>query len=218
MGSRIAIEDNEQRQIASQELTAISQRFKSYEAFVGVGDSTGIFTEIGYKHRVNDSIRNNELQRVNTSNTYYLDSRIIKNKNTNLSLYANYRTLKNTDRTIEDENSINSRLQFNQKLFKQVVQWNTIFETNSGRLPQQDFTYVEVEAGQGSYTWNDYNENGIQELEEFEIAQFQDEGRYIRVLLPNRVFIKTHQNRLSQTLTIIPFWITPLEMYYLLVL
>jgi len=204
MGSRIAIEDNEQRQIASQELTAISQRFKSYEAFVGVGDSTGIFTKIGYKHRVNDSIRNNELQRVNTSNTYYLDSRIIKNKNTNLSLYANYRTLKNTDRTIEDENSINSRLQFNQKLFKQVVQWNTIFETNSGRLPQQDFTYVEVEAGQGSYTWNDYNENGIQELEEFEIAQFQDEGRYIRVLLPNRVFIKTHQNRLSQTLTINP--------------
>ncbi len=64
-------------------------------------------------------------------------------------------------------------------------------------LPQQDFTYVEVEAGQGAYTWIDYNENGIQELEEFEIAQFQDQGSYIRVLLPNRVFIKTHQNRLS---------------------
>ena len=71
-------------------------------------------------------------------------------------------------------------------------------------MPQQDFTYVEVEAGQGTYTWNDYNENGIQELEEFEIAQFQDQGRFIRVLLPNRVFIKTHQNRLSQTLTFNP--------------
>lgn len=204
IGTRIAIEDNEQRNISTQELTPLSQKFKSYEVFFGVGDSTKIFTEIGYKNRVNDSIRNNELQKVNTSNTFYLDSRIIQNKNTNLSLYANYRTLKNTDNAIEDENSINSRLQFNQKLFKQIVQWNTIFETNSGRLPQQDFTYVEVEAGQGTYTWNDYNENGIQELEEFEIAQFQDQGRYIRVLLPNRVFIKTHQNRLSQTLTINP--------------
>ena len=204
IGSRIAIEDNEQRNIASQELTPLSQRFKSYEIFVGLGDSTKIFTEIGYKNRVNDSIKNNQLQKVNTSNTFYLDSRIIQNKNTNLSLYANYRTLKNTDKTIEDENSINSRLQFNQKLFKQIIQWNTIFETNSGRLPQQDFTYVEVEAGQGTYTWNDYNENGIQELEEFEIAQFQDQGRFIRVLLPNRVFIKTHQNRLSQTLTFNP--------------
>ena len=204
IGSRIAIEDNKQRNIATKELTPLSQRFKSYEIFVGLGDSTKIFTEIGYKNRVNDSIKNNELQKVNTSNTFYLDSKVIQNKNTNLSLYANYRTLKNTDKTIEDENSINSRLQFNQKLFKQIIQWNTIFETNSGRLPQQDFTYVEVEAGQGTYTWNDYNENGIQELEEFEIAQFQDQGRFIRVLLPNRVFIKTHQNRLSQTLTFNP--------------
>ena len=203
-GTKIAIEDNEQRNTATQELTPLSQRFKSYEVFLGVGDSTKIFTEIGYKNRVNDSIRNNQLEKVNTSNTFYLDSRFIQNKNTNLSLYANYRTLKNTDDAIEDENSINSRLQFNQKLFKQIIQWNTIFETNSGRLPQQDFTYVEVEAGQGTYTWNDYNENGIQELEEFEIAQFQDEGRFIRVLLPNRVFIKTHQNRLSQTLTFNP--------------
>jgi hypothetical protein len=45
-------------------------------------------------------------------------------------------------------------------------------------------------------------------LEEFEIAQFQDQGKYIRVLLPNQIFIKTHQNRLSQTLTINPQIIT----------
>jgi hypothetical protein len=204
VGTRIAIEDNEQRDIATQELTGLSQKFKSYELFFGVGDSTKIFTEIGYKNRVNDSIKNNELQKVNSSNTFYLDSRLVQNKNTNLSLYANYRTLKNTDESLADENSINSRFQFNQKLFKQIIQWNTIFETNSGRLPQQDFTYVEVEAGQGTYTWNDYNENGIQELEEFEIAQFQDQGRYIRVLLPNQVYIKTHQNRFSQTLTLNP--------------
>ena len=204
IGTKIAIEDNEQRAVSTQILTPLSQKFKSYEVFVGVGDSTKVFAEFGYKNRVNDSIRNNELHKVNTSNTFYLDSRFVQNKNTNLSLYANYRTLKSEEEGVENERSINSRLQFNQKLFKQMVQWNTIFETNSGTLPQQDFTYVEVEAGQGTYTWNDYNENGIQELEEFEIAQFQDQGTFIRVLLPNRVFIKTHQNRLSQTLTINP--------------
>ncbi|MEW4923210.1 hypothetical protein [Algibacter sp. 2305UL17-15] len=204
VGSKFSIEDNEQTEIATQNLTPLSQKFKAYEAFFGVGDSTKVFAQIGYKNRVNDSIRNNQLQKVNTSNTFYIDSKIIQNKNTNLSLYANYRTLNHEDETIEDENSLNSRLQFNQKLFKQIVQWNTVFETNSGYLPQQDFTYVEVEHGQGTYTWIDYNNNGIQELEEFEIAQFQDQGSYIRVLLPNRVFIKTHQNRFSQTLTINP--------------
>jgi len=204
IGTRISIEDNEQKDKTTQELTLLSQRFKAYEVFTGIGDSTKVFAEIGYKNRVNDSLKDNLLQKVNTSNTYYLKSRIIQNSNTNLALYFNYRNLKSEDESIANEESLNSRLQFNQKLFKQVVTLNTLFDTNSGTLPQQDFTYIEVEAGQGAYTWIDYNNNGIQELEEFEIAQFQDQGKYIRVLLPNQVFIKTHQNRLSQTLTINP--------------
>ncbi|MFS4482535.1 hypothetical protein ACKGJY_05930 [Hyunsoonleella sp. 2307UL5-6] len=204
IGAKLSIEDNVQTEVATETLTPLSQKFIAYEAFTGVGDSTKVFAQIGYKYRVNDSIRNNQLQRVNTSNTFYVDSRIIQNKNTNLSLYANYRTLTYENDTIQDENSLNSRLQYNQKLFKNIVRSNTVFETNSGFLPQQDFTYVEVEAGQGTFTWIDYNNNGIQELEEFETAQFQDQGAYIRVLLPNRVFIRTHQNRFSQTLTINP--------------
>lgn len=203
IGTKLAIENNKQ-QDSTNTLTPLSQKFTSYQTYVGVGDSSKVFVEVGYKNRVNDSIRNNQLQKVNTSHTYYLNSKLIQNKNTNLLLYANYRHLKSEEAGVDNEQSVNSRLQFNQKLFKNIVQWHTVFETNSGTLPQQDFTYVEVEAGQGNYTWIDYNENGIQELEEFETAQFQDQGKYIRVLLPNRIFIKTHQNRLSQTLTINP--------------
>ena len=204
IGTKIAIEDNVQKEKATDSLTRLSQKYSSYEVFTGIGDSTNVFVEIGYKNRVNDSIRGNQLQKVNISNTYYINSKLIQNNSSNLSLYVNYRTLKSEAKNIEDEQSLNSRLQYSQKLFKQIVLWNTVFETNSGTLPQQEFTYVAVEPGQGVYTWNDYNENGIQELEEFEIAQFQDQGTYIRVLLPNQVFIKTHQNRLSQTLTINP--------------
>lgn len=204
VGAKLAVEDNEQREISTNQLTNLSQRFKSYEAFTGIGDSTNVFVEIGYKLRINDSLRANKIKKVNTSNTYYLKSKLIQNQTTNLGVYVNYRTLKPVDETQESEQSLNSRLTFNQQLFQQMVQWNTVFETNSGTLPQQDYTYVQVEPGQGAYTWIDYNNNNIQELNEFELAQFQDEGAYIRVLLPNQVFIKTHQNRLSQTLTINP--------------
>ena len=204
VGAKLAIEDNEEREITTQLLSPISQKFKTYEAFAGVGDSTKIFAEFGYKNRVNDSIRNNELKKVNKSNSFYLNATLVQSKNTKLLLFANYRTLKSEDADVQDENSLNSRFQFSQKLFKQMILWSTVYETNSGTLPLQDFTYVEVEPGQGVYTWIDYNGNGIQELEEFELAQFQDQGTYIRVLLPNRVFIKTHQNRLSQIITINP--------------
>ena len=204
VGTKIALEDNEQKNLETDVLTDLSQRFKSYEIFTGLGDSTKVFVEIGYKNRVNDSLKDNSVQKVNTSNTYYLKSKLIQNDKTNLSLYANYRTLDHEDEAIEKEQSLNSRLLYNQKLFNQVLLLNTVYETNSGTLPQQEFTYVEVEPGQGAYTWIDYNNNGIQELEEFEIAQFQDEGNYIRVLLPNQIFLKTHQNRLSQTVTFNP--------------
>jgi hypothetical protein len=203
-GTKLSMEDNQDREKDTDSFLPNSQKYKSFEVFTGIGDSTKVFAEIGYKFRVNDSIRNNLLQKVNTSNTYYIDSRIIQNERTNLSLYANYRILNNTDETLENEQSLNSRIQYSQRFVKQFFMLNTVYETNSGTLPQQEFTFVEVEQGQGNYIWIDYNENGIQELEEFEIAQFQDEGKYIRVLLPNQVFIKTHQNRLSQTLTINP--------------
>ncbi|PSG90167.1 hypothetical protein [Aurantibacter aestuarii] len=208
LGARFSSEENKKRRKNDGQFTALTQRFVAYEAYTGVGDSTKVFAQLGYKYRVNDSITNFKLDRVNSSNTYYLNSKLIQNDRTNLGLFVNYRTLSFTNPEIKTETSLNSRLQYNQKLFKNFVQSNTIFETNSGSLPQQDFTYVEVDPGQGVYIWIDYNNNGIQELEEFEVAQFQDQGTYIRVLLPNQVFIKTHQNRLSQTLTLNPLdWI-----------
>src|SRR5690606_5688673 len=122
VGTKLAIEDNEQINILTSQLTPLSQKFKSYEVFSGIGDSLKVFTEIGYKFRVNDSIKNNQLQKVNSSNTFYLKSKLIQNNNTNLALYANYRILKNEDEAIEDERSINSRIKYNQNIFKQLLQ------------------------------------------------------------------------------------------------
>jgi hypothetical protein len=99
---------------------------------------------------------------------------------------------------------LNSRILYNDRFFNQLIQSTTVFETNSGSIPQQEFTYLEVASGQGVYTWNDYNNNGIQELEEFEVAPFIDQAKYIRVYLPNRIYIKTHQNKFSQSIILNP--------------
>ena len=207
-GVKFSTEHNEKKQLELNQFDPISQKFQAYEVFTGIGDSTRLFTKLGYIHRVNDSLQNNRLAKVNQSDTYYLDSKFIQTKKTNLSLYANYRKFKTNNSSNSSQKSINSRLQYSQKLANNLFHWNTLFETNSGRLPQQDFTYIEVEAGQGSFVWFDYNENGFQELEEFEVAQFQDQATYIRVLLPNQVYIRTHQNKLSQSLTFNPIqWV-----------
>jgi len=83
-----------------------------------------------------------------------------------------------------------------------MVSLNTVYETVSGNLAQQEFTYIEVEPGQGFYTWIDYNNNGIQELNEFEVAQFPDEATFLRIALPTLNYLQTHQTKLSQSINI----------------
>ena len=118
-----------------------------------------------------------------------------------MNIYINQNNLNSISQNRE-ENFLNTKLIYNQKLFKNSFDSNLFFETNSGNLPQQEFTFLEVEPGLGTYKWIDINGNNIQELEEFEIAVFEDEGRYIRVLLPNQIFIRTYQNKLNYSLNV----------------
>ena len=202
IGSSLRLENNKEKLVSTQQLSALSQRFTEYGAFVGRGDSTKVFVELGYLQRVNDSLLGGIVQRVNTSNSYYLKSKLVQTKKSDLSLFVNYRNLKYVDQTRGSEPSLNSRLLYNDQYFNQLVQVTTAYETTSGSIAQQEFTYLEVEAGQGVYTWIDYNSNGIQELQEFEIAPFPDQAKYVRVFLPNQIFVKTHQNKFSQSVTL----------------
>lgn len=204
IGGTLRLENNQEKTKATNTFSALSQKFTEYGAFIGRGDSTKVYVELGYLNRTNDSLQDGFLKRVNTSNSYYLKSKLIQNDKSDLSVYVNYRTLKYEDKTREDEPSLNSRLLYNDRFFNQLIQITTAYETTSGRIAQQEFSYLEVEPGQGVYMWNDYNSNGIQELEEFEIAPFPDQAKYIRIYLPNQVFLRTHQNKFSQSVTLNP--------------
>lgn len=202
IGSSTRLENNQEKIKSTNLLSRLSQRFSEYGFVVGRGDSTKVYVELGYFKRVNDSLINSNLQRVNHSQTYQLKSKLIQTTKSDLTLNVNFRTLNYDDPLKSKESSLNSRILYNDRFFKQLIQSSTAFETNSGSIPQQEFTYLEVELGQGVYTWNDYNANGIQELQEFEIAPFIDQAKYIRIYLPNQVYIKTHQNKFSQAVTL----------------
>ncbi|MCY1221493.1 hypothetical protein D9M72_335510 [compost metagenome] len=199
VGGTFRLEDNEEKIKETNQFSALSQRFNEFGLFTGRGDSTKVYVELGYLQRTNDSLVNGFVRKVNTSNSYYLKSRLMKTEKSDLSLFVNYRNLKFEDPTRKNEPSLNSRLLYNDRYFNQLVQVTTTYETTSGTIPQQEFTYLKVEPGQGVYTWIDYNGNGIQELEEFEIAKFSDQAEYVRIFLPNQIFIKTHQNKFSQS-------------------
>ena len=200
IGGYLNIEGNDGRIKTTQEAILTNHQFKEYEGYIGIGDTTKTYTKVGFNYRNNDSIRNNAFTEINHRKTYYLDTKIIQTEKTNLSLYANYRETINAFR--ENEKVLNSRILYNQSFFNNFISMGSQYETSSGNVAQQDFIYVEVEPGQGFYTWIDYNNNGIQEFDEFEIAEFQDQANFLRLPLPNLQFIATQSARLNQSITL----------------
>lgn len=96
------------------------------------------------------------------------------------------------------------RFDYSFVIAKGFITSNLGYEIGSGLEPKYQFYYVEVPAGQGVFTWNDYNANGIKELDEFEIAAFKDEAKYIRINLPSNQYISVKNNALNVQLDIRP--------------
>jgi hypothetical protein len=46
---------------------------------------------------------------------------------------------------------------------------------------------LEVQPGQGIYQWNDYNNDGLQQLNEFEVATFRDQARLFEFSFPQTI-------------------------------
>ena len=199
-GGFLNIESNNGVIKQTQEAILTNHQFKEYEGYIGLGDSTKVFAKVGFNYRDNDSIRTNTFTEINNRKTYYLDAKIIQTERTNLSLFANYRETENT--FSENQKALNSKIIYNQRFLKNFITLGTSYETSSGNVAQQDFVYVEVEAGQGFYTWIDYNDNGIQEFDEFEVAEFQDQANFLRVPLPNLQFIATQSAKINQSITL----------------
>jgi hypothetical protein len=135
----------------------------------------------------------NKLNRTDRSHNYNLNGEWMSNEHHQIRLNATYRKLNVTDTrfNIKADERVLGRLEYFTDVWKNAITGNFLYEIGSGQEPRRDFTYFEVPAGQGEYTWIDYNNDGVQQLNEFEIAKFRDQAKYLRIYTPTNDFVKT---------------------------
>jgi len=188
-------------------LTLNSFSFNSYRFYIQSPDSLINKYSISYIIREDFLPISNSLKQSSESEDFKFDFALLKNPSNILKATINYRKLEYKDTSFinsKGENTLTGRVNYNFRLFKGAVSSSIFYEAGSGLEPKKEFSYLKVATGQGIYSWEDYNNNGIAELDEFEVAQFQDQANYIRIYSPGNEYIKTYKNEFSQVLNIRP--------------
>ncbi len=99
---------------------------------------------------------------------------------------------------------LNLKWSWQQKYWQNFITTQLDIESFNGNTLRDEVVFVETPPGQGVYIWNDYNGNGIKEINEFEVAVYRDEANYIRVVLPSKNYIPTLNNSYHFQLNVNP--------------
>lgn len=184
-----------------------SYSFYDYQFYVSNSDSTVNRFKFYYRERIDMGMYLGALDIAARAINPGMEVSLVKSKNNQLTFRTNYRKLNVNSAVISSQlpdNTILNRVEYRAKWINGGITSTFFYEFGSGLELRREFAYIEVPAGQGVYYWVDYNDNGIKEIDEFEIAQFPDQAIYIRVTTPSSNYVKVFNTQISEVLAINP--------------
>ena len=184
-----------------------SAAFQEWTTFITNADTAKLKYNLSYKQRLDYGPTPFNLKPATFAKEAASKVSWNKKKNNQLSLTATYRQLQIIDTLlhgIKPDHILLGRLEHNFSLPQGLLTTNTFFEVGAGQEVKQQFSYLQVPAGQGVYTWTDYNHDGIQELNEFDVAVYKDQANYIRIYTPTNQTIGVYTNQFSETVNLRP--------------
>jgi hypothetical protein len=207
LGFRYALEQNEVKQKKNDSLTANSFSFDTYSVYLKTDEAKKNRHSITFFTRADKYPLGKELLKGDRSYNVNVQSELLKSTRHQLLFNATYRKLLVYNKSVSQQNedrTILGRAEYLMNEWKGLVTGTVLYEVGAGQEQKKDFAYIEVPAGQGQYVWNDYDSNGVQQLNEFEIAQFQDQAKFVRILVPSNEFVKAAYTTLNYNFSITP--------------
>lgn len=203
-----SMEDNEKKLNTLNQIDPTSYRWNEVFVQKRIGDSLRQKLLARLYYRVNDSVQNNRLINVNKIIGLQTQSELIKSENTQLAVQLHYRRFVyqalDSLRGKGNEDFLIGNLTYVQKFFNNGLRLQAYYELGTGQEAQRQFQYLKVTDGQGIYKWTDYNGDGVQQLDEFEVAEYSDQAQYIRIYTNTVRYLPSNKNKLQLALFVNP--------------
>lgn len=190
-GYKIQQDQNEVRLAANDSLYRTAMNFTSHQFYLRNNDSLKINYRLDYTLREDRNVRNGLMLPYSNTKTAAANASGYINKTNRVDLTFTYRQVnyQAAFSELDNESSILGRLNWQGGLLAQHIRTELSYATSSSREILREYIYVEVAGGEGTHTWRDLNEDGVQDLTEFFLAVNFDERKYIRVFVPTADFV-----------------------------
>jgi hypothetical protein len=202
-----SLEHNEIRKKATDSMAIQSFSFQTIQFSVKSDEAKPNRWSITYFTRSDQYPVGKELVRADRSQNINFTTELMKSDHHQFRFSTTYRKLDILRQNITSQkadNSLLGRAEYRIDEWKGLLSGDVLYEIGAGQEQKRDITFVEVPAGQGEYTWNDYNNDGIQQLNEFEVALFRDQAKYIRIFTPTNEFVKANYNTFNYSFSLNP--------------
>lgn len=207
LGFRYALENNDVRSRYSDSISALSFSFDTYTAYLRSHESRKNKYALNFFTRADKHPQGKNLVKADRSYNVNLQAELLANPKHQLLLNTTFRILNVYNPSIsnqKDDRTLLGRAEYLVNEWKGLVTGNVLYELGAGQEQRRDFAYLEVPAGQGEFTWIDYNNDGVQQINEFEVALFRDQAKYIRIFTPTNQFTKANYTTVNYSVSINP--------------
>lgn len=207
LGFRYALEQNNTKLISSGNLLPQAFSFDTYSIYLKSDEQRKNRYGITFFTRQDKYPVNSKLVKGDRSMNLNLQTELLKSEKRKLYFNATFRKLKTSGNGLspyKDDETILGRVEYRMNEWKGLLTGDMLYEVGTGQEQRRDFAYIEVPAGTGQYAWIDYNGDGVQQLNEFELAAFADQAKFIRVFTPTNDFIKANYITFNYNFTITP--------------
>ncbi|MAO65034.1 MAG: hypothetical protein CL666_08535 [Balneola sp.] len=210
-------ENREQKQFETDSLLAVSEKF--YDVGPGLRlNLSSLELDAGISYREEQGVLGNALEDMATAIEQRYSIRFTPNNNFSTVNELRLRDKMYSDAFVSEGNQnrkgVLVRSVTNFVSENRLVEGEFFYEANTRRQALLQESYIEVGPEIGQYVWDDLNEDGVQQVDEFFQEVSSNEGTFIRQFLPSDVLLPAVDLNARFLNTLRPFSFVDEEAWY----